>query len=182
VPINELVFEFDPETLREIVRVPEQVKAVRTELTGELDSVDEETEPAQVAELAGQRSVLSRVLDDLDLALGDGQRAVSAAERAGDPQVLASAQARLAQVYQYRGEFEDATALFAGALMDAEKHGFPAGLRASLHENAGKNYFEQGLYGEAVEQFEAAVRLRDEPESLAFAEAALSAARARLAR
>lgn len=176
----ELDWDVDPDTLREIVRAPAELTALRAELTDELAGVDEDAEPARVAELAGRRAVLSRALDGLDLALADSQRAMAAAQRTGDPSLVAVARARLARVHQWRGEYGDSDALYEQCL--AEAAGLPAGLRAALHQHAGTNCYDQQLYAEAAEHFAAAVQLRQDgdPALLDAAKRSLAAARRQL--
>jgi tetratricopeptide (TPR) repeat protein len=177
---DELGWDIDPDTLREVARAPAELTALRAELTGELDGVDEDAEPARVAELAGRRAVLSRALGDLDLALADGHRALAAAQRADDPGLVAVARARLAHVHQWRGEYGDSDALYEQCL--AEAAALPAGLRAALHQHAGQSCYDQQRYAEAAEHFAEAVRLRQDgdPALLDAAERSLAAARRQL--
>lgn len=177
---DRLRMEYDSDTLREIVRVPDELRAARAELTAELDGVDENADPTSVARLAGQRATVSRALGDLDLALADAERAMAAAERSGNRQVITVTCIRLAHVHQWREEFADANALFArlvGGLDD-----LPDSLRSFVHQHAGKNFYDQRRYAEAVEQFAEALRLREggEPDLVESSRLSLKAARQRL--
>jgi len=177
---DRLRLEYDPDTLREIVRVPDELRAARAELTNELDGIDENTDPAGVARLAGQRATVSRALGDLDLALADAERAMAAAERTGNPQVVTVTRIRLAHVHQWREEFTDSNALFAQCIRDVE--GLPDSLRSFVHQHAGKNFYDQRRYAEAAEQFAEALRLREgaDPELVESSRLGLEAARQHL--
>lgn len=175
---DRLRMEYDPETLREIVRVPDELRAARAELTAELDRVDEKSDPAAVARLAGQRATVSRALGDLDLALADAGRALAAAERTGDLEVATVARIRLAHVHQWREEFADSNRLFVRCLLDATR--LPATLRSFVHQHAGKNLYDQGRFAEAAKQFAEALRLRErsgDPELVESSRLCLRAAR-----
>jgi hypothetical protein len=177
---DRLRLEYDSETLREIVRVPDELRAARAELTAELDGIDENTDPAGVARLAGQRATLSRALGDLDLALADAERAMAAAERTGDTGVVMVTRIRLAHVHQWREEFTDSNALFAICLRNVAE--VPDGLRSFVHQHAGKNFYDQRRYAEAAEQFAEALRLREggDPDLVESSRLGLQAARQHL--
>lgn len=179
---DRLRMEYDPETLREIVRVPDELRAARAELTAELDQIDERSDPAAVARLAGQRATVSRALGDLDLALADAERALAAAERTGDVTVITVARIRLAHVHQWREEFADSNGLFVRCLLDAPM--LPGMLRSFVHQHAGKNLYDQGRFAEAAQQFAEALRLREDcgdPELVESSRLCLQAARQHLA-
>ncbi|HEX5493367.1 MAG TPA: hypothetical protein VFX70_02185 [Mycobacteriales bacterium] len=177
---DRLRLEYDSETLREMVRVPDELRAARAELTAELDGVDENTDPAGVARLAGQRATVSRALGDLDLALADAERALAAAERTGNLRVLTVTRIRLAHVHQWREEFTDSNALFALCMADLAR--LPDTLRSFVHQHAGKNFYDQRRYAEAAEQFAEALRLREggDPELVESSRLGLKAAREHL--
>jgi hypothetical protein len=177
---DRLRLEYDPDTLREIVRVPDELRAARAELTNELDGVDESTDPAGVARLAGQRATISRALGDLDLALADAERAMAAAERTGNRRIVTVTRIRLAHVHQWREEFTDSNALFAQCLSDVDN--LPDQLRSFVHQHAGKNFYDQRRYAEAAEQFAEALRLREgaDPELVESSRLGLQAARQHL--
>ena len=92
---------------------------------------------------------------------------------AGEGEGFAIAQARLAHVLQWRGDFADADQLFA----EANSTELPDRLRATMHEHAGKSCYDQGRYIEACNHFEKALELRkvEDPELMARTELALDA-------
>jgi hypothetical protein len=147
-------WHFDPETLREVASDPDRLRAVRDRLT---DKVEYAERDAIRARLLSLRAVVSRVLGDLDPALADGRAALGHAEATGELRRTAIAAARLAHVLQWRGEYAEADRLFA----DANSMELPDRLRAEMHELAGRSAYDQGRYLEALQQFEAALSLRN---------------------
>jgi tetratricopeptide (TPR) repeat protein len=146
-------WRLDPETLRELVSHPDQLRAVRDRLT---DKVEYAERDAVRARLLSLRAVVSRLLGDLEPALADGRAALGHAEATGELRRTAIAAARLAHVLQWRGEYAEADRLFA----EANSIELPDRLRAELHELAGRSAYEQGRQLEALQQFEAALSLR----------------------
>jgi hypothetical protein len=125
------------------------------------------------AGLLSLRAVVHRVLGELEDALADGREAVRHAEAGGDLRTVAVAQARLAHVLQWRGEFDEADRIYARA----DSVELPARLRAEISELAGRSAFEQGRYLEAVNHFERALDVRrdEDPELVERVELALDA-------
>lgn len=178
---DRLQMEYDPYTLLQIVRVPDELRAARAELSAQLDKIDENSEPAEVARVASQRAALSRALGDLDLALADAERALAAAARTGELALMTAARVRLAQVHQAREEFSDSTRLLDSCMRDAPE--LPEMLRSFVFHHTGKNYYDQGRYAEAVETFTEALRLRElggDPELVESSRLCLHTARRRL--
>ncbi len=169
-------WRFHPDTLREIVDDPDELRAVRDRLTAKLQAA---TLDAARARLLGLRAVVSRILGDLTSALADGRDALEIAERTGELRRTAIVQARLAHVLQWRGDFAEADRLFA----EANSPELPDRLRATMHEHAGRSCYDQGRYIEACVHFEKALDLRkvQDPELLARTELALDAVMARVA-
>ena len=161
---------FDPETLRETVDDREGLEQVRDMLTAKLNA---HTDNASRARLLSLRAVVSRILGDLQMAQADGKLALAHAEQTGELRRVAIAQARLAHVLQWRGEFEEADRLFALA----NSTELPDRLRATMHQHAGKSAYDQGRYIEACNHFEKALELRkvEDPEMIASTEMALDA-------
>ncbi|WP_309244514.1 WG repeat-containing protein [Micromonospora parastrephiae] len=98
----------------------------------------------------------SRILGELDDALADGRLALTYAEATGELRRTALAQARLAHVLRWRGDFPEADLLFARA----NSIELPDRLRAALHEHAGRSCYDQGRLMEACHHFERALDLR----------------------
>lgn len=169
-------WRLDPETLREVIDDPTPLMAVRDALTDELAQA--RTDAAR-ARLHGLRAVTSRVLRDLDAALDDGKRAVDHAEAAGGLRRVSISRARLAHVYQWRGDFAAADKLYALAASDD----LPERLRAAIHQQTGSCCYEQGRYIEACWHFEQAIQLRPDadPEFMAAIELCLDAVLTRVA-
>ncbi len=161
---------FDPETLREIPDDPDRLREVRDLLTTKLNAFSDNPRRARLLSL---RAVVSRILGDLPKALADGKLALAHAEATGELRRIAIAQARLAHVLQWRGEFEEADRLFALA----NSSELPDRLRATMHQHAGKCSYDQGRYIEACNHFERALELRKEedPQLIRQTEMALDA-------
>ncbi|WP_204295363.1 WG repeat-containing protein [Actinoplanes campanulatus] len=163
-------WEFDPRTLREQVDEPDRLWDLVDRLTDRLEYAERDNVRAG---LLGLRAVVSRVLGELDDALADGREAVRHAEASGELRPVSIAQARLAHVLQWRGEFAEADRLFA----QADSPELPAPTRAEISELAGRSAFEQGRYLEAVNHFERALDVRrgEDPELVERIELALDA-------
>ncbi|MBX7265969.1 WG repeat-containing protein [Micromonospora sp. Llam7] len=151
-------WRLDPATLRELVDDPEELRTVRQRLTDKLDSALDNRSRARLLSL---RAVASRVLGDLDDALADGRMALTYAEATGELRRVALAQARLAHLLRWRGEFAEADRLFA----EANSVELPDRLRAALHEHAARCCYDQGRLIEACHHFERALDLRGEGDA-----------------
>jgi hypothetical protein len=176
--LAEYRWQFDPDTLREVVEGPEvdELTEVRRLLTTKLDAI---TDNGSRARLLSLRAVVSRILGDLDQALADGELALTHAEATGELRRIAIAQARLAHVLQQRGDYAEADRLFA--LADSTE--LPDRLRAAMHQHSGKCAYDQGRFIEACNHFEKALELRGEedPDLIAQTELALDAVFRRVA-
>ncbi|MGN9808792.1 WG repeat-containing protein [Micromonospora sp. BQ11] len=146
-------WRLDPATLREVVEDPDQFRVVRRRLTEKLGTAVDNRSRARLLSL---RAVMSRIVGDLDDALADGRLALTYAEATGELRRTSLAQARLAHVLRWRGEFAEADRLFA----QANSEELPDRLRAALHEHAGRCCYEQGRLMEACHHFERALDLR----------------------
>ncbi|WUR58468.1 WG repeat-containing protein [Micromonospora chokoriensis] len=146
-------WRLDPVTLREELTEPDDLRAIRRRLTEKLGSAVDNRARARLLSL---RAVTSRILGDLDDALADGRLALTYAEATGELRRTALAQARLAHVLRWRGDFAEADQLFA----QANSIELPDRLRAALHEHAGRSCYDQGRLMEACEHFEDALDLR----------------------
>jgi tetratricopeptide (TPR) repeat protein len=151
-------WSLDPETLRELPSDPDRLRAVRDRLTDKVEYVERHAIRARLLSL---RAVVSRVLGDLGPALADGRAALGHAEATGELRRTAIAAARLAHVLQWCGEYAEADRLFA----EANSVELPDRLRAEMHELAGRSAYEQGRHLEALQQFEAALSLRDDADA-----------------
>ncbi|GAA2046707.1 WG repeat-containing protein [Polymorphospora rubra] len=169
-------WRFHHETLRELVEEPDEMRAIRDRLT---EKVETATDNASRARLLSLRAVVSRILGDLGKALADGRLALGHAEATGQLRRIAIAQARLAHVHQWRGDFAEADRLFE----EANSSELPDRLRATMHEHAGRSCYDQGRYIEACNHFERALDLRKvkDPDLMARTELALDAVFARVA-
>ncbi|MBU2670692.1 WG repeat-containing protein [Actinoplanes bogorensis] len=144
---------FDPVTLRERIEDTEPMWVVIDRLTDKLEFAERDADRARLLSL---RAVASRLLNDLDPALEDARAALRHAEATGDLVRVATVQARLAHVLQWRGEFAEADRIYA----EADSPELPARLSAEIHELAGRSAFEQGRWLEAVNHLESALDLR----------------------
>jgi hypothetical protein len=154
----------------------DEMREIRDLLTAKVSAV---ADNATRARLLSLRAVVSRILGDLNKALADGKLALAHAENTGELRRIAIAQARLAHVHQWRGEYEEADRLFALA----NSTELPDRLRATMHQHAGKSSYDQGRYIEACNHFEMALQLRKEedPDLIASTELALDAVFRRVA-
>ena len=168
-------WRFDPETLRELVDDPEQLRAVRDRLTDKVEYAERDSVRARLLSL---RAVVSRILGDLGGALADGREALGHAEATGELRRTAIAAARLAHVLQWRREFAEADKLFA----EANSVELPDRLRAEMYELAGRSAYDQGRWIEAMKHFEAALDLRkgEDLDMVARIEVALDAVLSRV--
>ncbi|MFG1890632.1 WG repeat-containing protein [Micromonospora sp. NPDC049051] len=169
-------WQLDPATLREIVREPDEFRIIRRRLTEKLGAAVDNRSRARLLSL---RAVVSRILGELDDALADGRLALTYAEATGELRRTAVAQARLAHVLRWRGEFVEADRLFA----EANSTELPERLRAVLHEHAGRSCYDQGRLMEACHHFERALDLRgtEDPELQARIRLSLDAVAERVA-
>ncbi|WP_438268536.1 WG repeat-containing protein [Micromonospora peucetia] len=151
-------WRLDPATLREIVAEPDEFRTIRRRLTEKLGAAVDNKSRARLLSL---RAVVSRILGELDDALADGRLALTYAEATGELRRTAVAQARLAHVLRWRGEFVEADRLFA----EANCTELPERLRAVLHEHAGRSCYDQGRLMEACHHFERALDLRGTEDS-----------------
>lgn len=174
--LAEYPWRLDPETLREVVDDPAPIEAARDTLRDQLARADSD---AARARLHGLRAVAGRVLRDLDGALDDGKRALDYAEATGSIRRVAIARARLAHVYQWRGDFAEAQRLYTLA----ESDDLPSKLSAAIHQQAGTCCYDEGRYIEATYHFERAMALRPDAdaEAVAATELALDAVLTRVA-
>ncbi|HEX5597070.1 MAG TPA: WG repeat-containing protein [Micromonosporaceae bacterium] len=168
-------WRFHPETLRELVENPDELRAIRDGLSEKLEAA---TDNPSRARLLSLRAVVSRILGDLGKALADAKLALVHAEATGELRRIAIAQARLAHVLQWRGDFAEADRLFA----EANSPELPDRLRATMHEHAGRSCYDQGRYIEACNNFERALELRkvEDPDLIARTELALDAVLAKV--
>ncbi len=156
-----LPWRLDPATLREVIPDPKQFRNIRHRLTEKLGTALDNRSRARLLSL---RAVASRAAGDLDDALADGRLALTYAEATGELRRSALAQARLAHVLRWRGEYDEADRLFA----QANSPELPDRLRVALHEHAGRCCVDQGRLIEACLHFERALDLRGtaDPELL----------------
>ncbi|MFD1366976.1 WG repeat-containing protein [Actinoplanes sichuanensis] len=161
---------YDPQTLREQVDEPDRLWDVADRLTDRLEFAERDNVRAGLLSL---RAVVHRIVGELEDALADGREGLRHAEASGELRTRAIAQARLAHVLQWRGEFEEADRLYA----DVDSAELPPRTRAEICELAGRSAYEQGRYLEAVNHFEHALDVRrgEDPELVERVELALDA-------
>lgn len=168
---EDLRLETDPVTLREIVADPGPLREILAAVQRGLDA-SSDRDRAERSRLYGQRCVLLRLLGDLDGARTAGR--LSLRYSGDDPALVTVAGVRLANVYQWRGDYDVADGIYAQAL-----EGAPDGYRSFAYQHAGRSRYEQGDVDAAIRHFESAVRLRSHGpgDLLAASEQALAAAR-----
>lgn len=169
-------WRFHHESLREIVEDPDELRELRDRLTDKLDGASDNPTRARLLSL---RAVVSRILGDLSKALADSKLALAHAEATGQLRRIAIAQARLAHVLQWRGDFAEADRLFALA----NSSELPDRLRATMHEHAGRSCYDQGRYIEACNHFEKSLDLRkvEDPDLIERTDQALDAVARKIA-
>ncbi|MEU1603441.1 WG repeat-containing protein [Micromonospora matsumotoense] len=167
-------WRLDPQTLREVVDDPAELRVIRGRLTEKLASSLDNRARARLLSL---RAVVSRLVDDLDDAVADGRLALTYAEATGELRRTALARARLAEALRWKGEFAEADRLFT----EANSTELPDLLRSALHEHAGRCCYDQGRLIEACGHFERALDLHraDDPELTDRIGVALDAVHAR---
>ena len=148
--LQRATMRFDPNTLREYVDDAESLWAVREEMTSRLPTLKADLDRAR---LLGLKVVASRLLGDFDTAITDGILALKIAERTGRDLIIAPARARLARVYAWKSEFDEADRLFALA----EAGELPRPLVASVKLYAGLSCIAQGRLIEALIDLERAL-------------------------
>ena len=132
-------WRYDPDTLREIVDNTAELRVLRESLSSRIEGFTDNTVRAR---LLGIRAVTSRLLGDLRLALADGRMALAHAEASGSLRRVALAQARLAHIHQWRGEYAEADRLYAVA----DSAELPRALRAIFGWYAATSCYEQGRF------------------------------------
>jgi tetratricopeptide (TPR) repeat protein len=162
-------WRFDPDTLQEVVEGDEvdDLLHIRDLLTAKLEGKADNPTRARLLSL---RAIVSRILGDTHQALADGKLALAHAEATGELRRISIAQARLAHVLQWSGEYSEADRLFALA----NSPELPDRLRATMHQHAGKCAYDQGRFIEACNHFELALELRKEEDPELIAQTALA--------
>ncbi|MCW2596364.1 MAG: hypothetical protein QOF92_2257 [Pseudonocardiales bacterium] len=152
-----LEYTIDPETLREVYADPAAVRARIAELREEI-----RTAPDEVAELIARGDLVGvlRGSGALDDAVNEGRAAVDRAEIAGTHAQQHTARVRLAQVFQWRGDFAEANLEFTELLAAAQQFG-PV-IEAFTHQHAGENAYAQGHWSDARDHFTRALARREE--------------------
>jgi tetratricopeptide (TPR) repeat protein len=168
-------WRFDPETLREQADDPDQLRAVRDRLTDKLEYAERHAVRARLLSL---RAVIGRVLGDFGRAVADGRMALKHAEATGELRRISIAQARLAHVLQWRGDYAAADRMFE----EANSPELPDRLRSEMSELAGRSAYEQGRHLEAINHFERALGVRrgEDPQLIARIEQALDAVQGKI--
>lgn len=145
---------YDPETLREVMAETGtfwyRVAEVRRWIARRPSAEDELSARIELV-------VLLRMLGDLDASLDEARAGVERAAVIGERKDVLVARFRLAQTHQWRGEFIDSTLMFLELLEVA--HSMGLAYESAIHEQAGKNYYEQGLWTDALAEFEIALEL-----------------------
>jgi len=142
----------DGRILRELVDDPETLAELRDEIGVQLT---DETDNEARARLLGLRAIAGRLLGELDRALGDARLALAHAEATHELRPIALAQARLARVCQWRGEYGEADRLLAAA----DSAELPPVWRAWTHWYAATSCIEQGRHAEMCEHLQLAYEL-----------------------
>lgn len=168
---------YDPASLREVFPNADEARRYVDRLRADIRAASDETAELLVR---GELVDALRILDQLDDALTEADRAVERAELVGTPAQQHLARLRLGRVRHRRGDFGDAN-LLATELLHAGSQFGPV-IYAFTEQFAGENAFDQGHFTEASEHFTEALRVRRElqlpDEQIAASQAGLDAARA----
>ena len=173
-----ITFHFD-DNLRDVPDDPAQLARAITWVCAELDRVTDDRDRLW---LAGRCGVWMRVAGDLTGAEEVLRGAVSQARMLGDQCARVANTIRLAHVVQWCGRFAECDAMFADAIQQCECLPDCAPLLSFACQHAGKSFFEQGRYHQAVAMFSRALTLREQDGAAELIESsrmALDAARMR---
>ena len=150
---------YDEQTLRDYSNDPEAVRAFLVDLKTQFEA---SSDISQQVSLLGEMGVYLRVLGELDTAEAKLQEALRLIEENGlGLKKDVQQKIRLAHVYQWQKNFTKSDAFFVEILSicrsdeDAEVY-----LDFAL-QHAGKNFFDQERYAEALECFSKTLTLRE---------------------
>jgi tetratricopeptide (TPR) repeat protein len=122
-----------------------------------LATLDSTANLAERAKILGEVGVFLRMLRRLDEAQKYLEDAISLLESVDKNGLNAMTQKiRLAHVFQWQRKFALSNQLFSDLISDANNDK----ILDFIWQHAGKNYFDQKRYGEAVEAFHKALRIR----------------------
>lgn len=160
-------FYFD-ENLRECPKDPKKVKNYIVSVEKKI--LEDETQEDVVRHL-GEIGALYRSLGELRFAEKNLEQAIEIIKANQlSPRFYLINAARLAHVWQWQKRFDESTPLFESLVAMCEEDEQLLGLRGTIYQHAGKNLFDQGRYGEALEFFEKAMELRRASDDLGLIE------------
>jgi tetratricopeptide (TPR) repeat protein len=165
--------------LREVPDAPDDMRAAVTAWIAVYQANRDDRERLN---LAGQIGTYARMLRDLDTAAEYLAQAVKLADSLGDARAHVINRIRLAHVYQWHGDYPLSTSMFTAIVTQVMTEPALFDLRDFAYQHAGKNYYDQERYADAILCFAHALVLRQQKgdaELIASSEQALDAASAR---
>lgn len=150
--------KFDDESLREVPSDPKGLRQYTDELVQSLASV---TDPKKQVSILGELGVHLRSLEDLDRAQ---EVLLEALNIIKDHQLGIKREIqqkiRLGHVLQWKKSFTESDALFDEVVSACRTSGDLGEYIAFALQHAGKNFFDQGRFAEALSYFEEAMTIR----------------------
>jgi predicted acetyltransferase len=119
-----------------------------------------ETHPEKVLSLHEHIGMAAQILFKLSEAEYFLMKSISTSYSYPKQSRLIQNMIRLAHVYQWKKEFQKSHLLFDQVKSIFNKSEFSESLKASFHQHLGKLYFDQGLYGLSLTEFELALKIR----------------------
>lgn len=165
--------------LREVPDAPDDM---RTAVSAWIAAYQASRDDRERLTLAGQIGTYARMLRDLDTAAEYLTQAVKLADALGDARAHVINRIRLAHVYQWHGDYPLSTSMFTAIVTQVMTEPALFDLRDFSYQHAGKNYFDQERYADAILCFAHALVLRQQKgdaELIASSEQALDVASAR---
>ncbi|MES2803635.1 MAG: L,D-transpeptidase [Bdellovibrionota bacterium] len=149
-------FHFD-KNLREIPDSPEEWELFILDLNMKLEDVNNQEERLPLLEYLG---MASRIVLQLDKAESHLLEALSLSREKSSNTSLIQNLIRLAHVYQWKKDFQQAQLLLDQAKQIMNAASVREGMIASYHQHLGKLYFDQGYYGRSRNEFGTALGIR----------------------
>ncbi len=156
-------FGYDGQTLREVVQDAEGLRSYIADLETQLQ---QSKDPVKQASLLGEIGTYLRSLGDLDQAEQKLKSALALIEtHALGSQRQAQQMIRLAHVYQWKKDFAQSNALFEQVISLCQEDRYAKAYLDFALQHAGKNFFDQERWSEALVCFQKALELRIEKAS-----------------
>ncbi|MNJ94750.1 Tetratricopeptide repeat protein [compost metagenome] len=151
-------FSYDERTLREVPKDLEHLRAYIQELR---DALPRAIDPKNKVSILGEIGTLLRSAGELFLAEQSLEEALSLVQSHSlGLQWEIQQKIRLAHVFQWQGRFDRSNGLFSEVMEICRRDGQVKNYLPFALQHSGKNFFDQGLWREALALFEEALALR----------------------